>query len=132
MEDININDFDALALPGGFEIYGFYKDAYDKQFLDLIRDFRADNKTIATICVGALPLAKSGALKNKKGTTYNSTLRREALNEFGVNVINNPIVVDDNMITSWNPSTAVNVALLLLELLTTKRNANEVRQLMGF
>ena len=69
INEIDTNDFDALAIPGGFEIYNFYKDAYDKQFLDLIRDFRADNKTIATICVGALPLAKSGALKNKKGTT---------------------------------------------------------------
>ena len=129
---INIDDFDALAIPGGFEIYDFYTDAYDKRFLDLIRGFKADNKTIASICVGALPLAKSGALKGKKGTTYNSAVRREALHEFGINVINKAIVMDDNMITSWNPSTAVNVAFLLLELLTTKSNADEVRQLMGF
>jgi 4-methyl-5(b-hydroxyethyl)-thiazole monophosphate biosynthesis len=36
------------------------------------------------------------------------------------------------MITSWNPSTAVDVALLLLEHLTTKKNADKVRQLLGF
>jgi len=101
-------------------------------FRILIRSFKAKNKTIATICTGALPLGKSGALKNKKGTTYNSPVRREALKEFGAVVTHQPIVIDDNMITSWNPSTAVDVALLLLEHLTTKSNAGKVRQLMGF
>ena len=77
-------------------------------------------------------LGKSGVLKDKKGTTYNRAIRREALQGFGVNVINQPIVIDDNMITSWNPSTAVDVALLLLEHLTTKSNADKVRHLLGF
>jgi len=130
--DIDITSFDALAIPGGFEVYGFYNDAYDDKFLDLIQGFKANNKFIASICVGALPLGKSGVLKGKKGTTYNRAIRREALQGFGVNVINKPIVIDDNMITSWNPSTAVNVALLLLEHLTTKNNADKVRQLLGF
>ena len=130
--EIDINSFDALALPGGFEVYGFYKDAYDEQFLDLIRGFRANNKFIASICVGALPLGKSGVLKDKNGTTYNNPVRREALQGFGVNVLNQPIVMEDNIITSWNPSTAVDVALLLLEHLTTKKNADKVRQLLGF
>ncbi len=132
VDDIDINSFDALAIPGGFEKYGFYHDAYDDKFLDLIRSFKAKDKIIASICVGALPLGKSGVLKDKKGTTYNSAIRREALQGFGVNVIHQPIVMDDNMITSWNPSTAVDVALLLLEHLTTKNNADKVRQLLGF
>jgi 4-methyl-5(b-hydroxyethyl)-thiazole monophosphate biosynthesis len=132
ISDIDINSFDALAIPGGFEVYGFYNDAYNDKFLDLIRGFKANNKFIASICVGALPLGKSGVLKGKKGTTYNSAVRREALQGFGVNVLNQPIVIDDNMITSWNPSTAVDVALLLLEHLTSKNNADKVRQLLGF
>jgi len=132
IDDINVSDFDALAIPGGFEVYGFYNDAYTDKFLDLIQGFKANDKIIASICVGALPLGKSGVLKGKKGTTYNSAIRREALHGFGVNVINQPIVMDDNIITSWNPSTAVDVAFLLLELLTTKKNADKVRQLLGF
>ena len=132
ISDVDINSFDALAIPGGFEVYGFYNDAYDEKFLDLIRSFKANNKFIASICVGALPLGKSGILKDKKGTTYNSEIRREALKGFGVNVIHQPIVVDDNVITSWNPSTAIDVALLLLENLTTKNNADKIRLLLGF
>jgi protein deglycase len=132
IEEIDISSFDALAVPGGFEVYGFYNDAYDERFLGLIRSFKANNKCIASICVGALPLGKSGVLKGKKGTTYNNAKRREALKEFGVQVIHQPIVEDDNMITSWNPSTAVDVALLLLEHLTTKNNAHKIRRLLGF
>ncbi|MCE4566590.1 DJ-1/PfpI family protein [Maribellus sp. CM-23] len=130
--EIDVRDFDALAIPGGFEVYGFYKDAYHEKFLELIRSFRAHNKIIATICVGALPLGKSGVLQGKTATVYNSSVRREALRSFGVQVLDQPIVLDDNMITSWNPSTAIDVALLLLELLTSSENAGKVRSLMGF
>ena len=91
INEIDVNSFDALAIPGGFEVYGFYQDAYDEKFLDLIRGFNANNKIIASICVGALPFAKSGVLKDKKGTTYNSAIRREALKGFGVKVINQPL-----------------------------------------
>ena len=131
--EIDIDTFDALAIPGGFEEYNFYKDAYDDKFLDLIRGFKSKDKIIASICVAALPLGKSGILKNKSGTTYNKTvIRQETLKGFGVHVINEPIVMDDNIITSWNPSTAIDVALLLLELLTSKPNADYIRQIMGF
>ncbi len=132
IDDIDIETFDALALPGGFETYGFYNDAYQDKFLDLIKAFKSANKTIASICVGALPVGKSGVLKGKKGTVYNSRIRRETLEDYGVNVVHQPIVFDDNVITSWNPSTAIDVAFLLLEHLTTKQNADKVRQLMGF
>ncbi len=132
IDEVNVNEFDALAIPGGFEVYDFYNDAYSDNFLDLIREFRANDKIIASICAGALPLGKSGILRGKNGTTYRSTVRREALKNFGVNVLDQPIVIDDNMITSWNPSTAAGVAFLLLEMLTTQENAEKVKQLMGF
>ena len=132
IDEIDARLFDALAIPGGFEVYGFYNDAYDDKFLSLIKTFKSNDKIIASICVGALPIGKSGVLEGRKGTIYNSEIRREALKAFGVNVIHQPIVIDDNVITSWNPATAIDVALLLLEKLTTKNNAGKIRQLMGF
>lgn len=131
--EINVDVYDAIAIPGGFEEFGFYKDAYNENFLNLIKEFKNKNKIIASICVGSLPLAKSGILKDKNGTTYlKNPVRVATLKEHEVNVIENPIVLDDNIITSWNPSTAINVALLLLELLTSKDNAGSIRNMMGF
>lgn len=38
-DQVRTMDFDALAIPGGFEKAGFYEDAYDERCLNLIRDF---------------------------------------------------------------------------------------------
>ena len=34
--EINVDDYDALAIPGGFGEFGFYEEAYDERFLKLI------------------------------------------------------------------------------------------------
>jgi len=131
-DEVDVNIFDAIAIPGGFEVYGFYNDAYDERFLELIRSFKAADKIIASVCAGALPVGKSGILKNKNATVYDMPKRREALKSFGAKVIHQPIVTDGKIITSWNPSTAIGVAFLLLEWLTSKENVDKVRGLMGF
>jgi len=133
IDEVEIDEYEALAIPGGFQEYGFYKDAYNEEFLRLIRMFNAQNKTIASVCVGALPIARSGVLINRRATTYNNNiLRTEELASYTVNVIDEPIVIDCNIITSWNPAMASDVAFLLLEQLTSKNQSNYVREIMGF
>jgi 4-methyl-5(b-hydroxyethyl)-thiazole monophosphate biosynthesis len=133
LDEIDIRSFDAIAVPGGFEEYDFYRDAYDERFLSMIREFNNEGKIIASICVGSLPVAKSGILVNRKGTTYNlKPIRQKTLGGYGVQVVNEPIVIDDNIITSWNPSTAIGVAFTLLEMLTSRENAGYIRKIMGF
>lgn len=133
IDEVNINTFDALAIPGGFEISGFYKDAYHEKFLDIIRAFDKQKKPIASICVGALPIGKSGILKDRFATTYNfSGTRQKQLSEFGAKISTAPIVINENIITSWGPSTAVEVAFNLLEMLTNKENTKHIRKVMGY
>ena len=127
-------DFDALAIPGGFEKAGFYEDAYDERFLDLIREFDEQNKIIASICVAAMPIGKSGILENRKATSYDllDGLRRKQLADFGANVQDEMIVVDKNIITSTGPSTGLDVAFQLLEMLTNSENVRIVKKYMRF
>lgn len=134
LSEVDVSEYAALAIPGGFEEAGFYQDAYQEEFLSLICQFDQAGKDIATICVGALPVGKSGVLKNRKGTTYhlNNGLRRKQLASFGVDVENKLVVVDGNIITSSCPSTASEVAFILLEKLTSQENCQHVRHLMGF
>jgi 4-methyl-5(b-hydroxyethyl)-thiazole monophosphate biosynthesis len=133
LSEVKADDYDALAIPGGFEPYGFYKDAYSEPFLSLIREFAAQNRPIASICVGALPVAKSGLLQGCKATTYNQgEKRQQALHEMGAEVQQVPIVQEANIITSWGPGTAIDVAFMLLERLTSTENTKHVRKLMGF
>lgn len=134
IDEIVVNEYDALAIPGGFEEYGFYEEAYDEKFLKLIREFDKQGKIIATICVAALPVGKSGVLNGRRATTYHlkGAYRQKQLKEFGVNVVNEPIVVDKNIITSYCPETAPGVAFKLLEKLTSTEKMEIVKRDMGF
>ena len=133
-DKVNIKDFDALAIPGGFEKAGFYEDAFDERFLNLIREFDKEGKIIASICVAALALGKSGILTNRKATTYDllDGLRRKQLADFGAIVQDEKIVLDKNIITSTGPSTGLDVAFKLLEMLTNSENVDVVKKCMRF
>ena len=100
--NVKVDDYDALAIPGGFEKAGFYEDTYDERFSNLIRDFDAHGKIIASICVAALPIAKSGILKDRNATTYDllDGKRRKQLAEFGAIVKDEKTVTDKNIISS--------------------------------
>ena len=132
--EINVDEYDALAIPGGFGEFGFYEEVYDERFLKLITEFNTKGKIIAAICSGAMPLGKSGVLKARKATTYHlkNGYWQNKLKEFGVNVVNEPIVIDDNIITSYCPATAPNVAFELLKMLTSEVEMTEIKKAMGF
>lgn len=134
LKNVKMEEFSALAIPGGFEEAGFYEDAFHEEFLSLIRQFDAANRYIASVCVGALPIGKSGVLAMRKATTYHlkEGLRQKQLAALGAAIVNEPIVVDRNIITSYCPSTALSVAFLLLEKLTSPENCRRVKYLMGF
>ena len=96
-DEIDVSEYDALAIPGGFEEFGFYEDAYDERFLNLIREFNCSHKYIASVCVGALPVGASGILKGRKATTYHlgAGKRQKQLAEFGAEVIPDQSVVTE-------------------------------------
>ena len=134
MDEVSADGYDALAIPGGFEEFGFYEEAYNEQLLELIRLFDSQKKWIATVCVGALPVGKSGVLNGRKATTYHlrGAHKQKVLQGFGATIVNSPIVVDDNIITSYCPQTSYGVALLLLEKLTSHKEMVLVKDAMGF
>jgi len=131
---IDPSGFDALAVPGGFEEYGFYEDAYSEEVSVLIRAFQGAGKPIAAVCVGALPVAKSGVLRGRCATTYalSGGRRRTQLADLGASVEDRALVVDGNIATSTGPSSAVHVAFWLLERITDGENRKRIQNLMGF
>jgi 4-methyl-5(b-hydroxyethyl)-thiazole monophosphate biosynthesis len=131
INDINIDDYDALAIPGGTRDAGFYDEAYSEKFLEVIRYFDKEKKYIAGVCTGAMPIAKSGILEGRRATSYPGK-RQVELKEFGVVVEDKDIVIDENIITCSSPSVGLDTAFKLLELLTSKEEANNVREWFGF
>jgi putative intracellular protease/amidase len=68
------------------------------------------------------------ALRSEIRCTWNLNVRPEI--EFGANVQDEMIVVDKNIITSTGPSTALDVAFRLLDMLTNAENVNIVKKYM--
>jgi 4-methyl-5(b-hydroxyethyl)-thiazole monophosphate biosynthesis len=134
IDEVAVDDYAALAIPGGFEDYGYYEDAFNEEFLELTRSFGSSGKPIASVCVGALPLAKSGVLKGRRATTYQKMggKRFKQLEELGARAVTEPVVIEGNVITSAGPFTAMEVAFEFLGMLRTEADASRVREMMGF
>ena len=134
LDEVRVEEFDALALPGGFEEKGFYEDVYQESVLDMIRLFNESEKPIAAVCVGALALGRSGVLEGRNATTYwgQESPRRAQLAELGARVLDASLVVDERIITCHGPAAALDVAFTLLEMLSSEENVESVKKAMGF
>lgn len=134
IEDVDVQAYAALALPGGFAEFGFYEDAYAPAMVALIRAFVAADKPIASVCVGALALGNAGVLRGQNATTYHlgDGRRQRQLAAFGAQVVNRPVVTDGLLTTSWCPQTAPLVAFWLLAALLGQPLAATVKKAMGY
>lgn len=134
LADLDLNEYDALALPGGFEPNGFYEEAFSEPYLAAIKHFINAEKIVASVCVSSLSLGRAGVLHNRKATVYHQVggRRKQQLVDTGAEFIDQPIVRDRNIVTSSGPGTASEVAFLLVEMLTNKSNADHIRKVMRF
>lgn len=130
--DLDLDSFDALAVPGGFEGAGFYDDALSEPFLNVIRHFEARGKIVASVCVASLSLGAAGVLNGRRATTYHQTggKRRAQLESYGAQFVDESIVIDGNLMSSTGPGTGIEVAFALLRELTSRRVADHIRDLM--
>ena len=133
-EEIEIEQYDALVIPGGFGMSGFFKDGKDIRIQTIIKKFIENKKIVVGICTGAILLGETGVLENKKATTYFLDNERyfKQLNKFKAIPIKEKIVKDENIFTTANPESALEMAFILLELLTDKKNMDLVKLNMGY
>lgn len=133
-EEIEIDQYDALIIPGGFGMSGFFKDGKDIRIQNIIKKFIEKKKIVIGICTGAILLGEAGVLENKKATTYFLDNERyfKQLNNFKAIPTKEKIVKDENIFTTANPESALEMAFILLELLTNKKNMDLVKLNMGY
>lgn len=132
LQDINLYDYDAIAIPGGFEPSGFYDDALSEPFVAVIKHFNQYEKPIASVCVSSIALGHAGILTDRKATTYHQLggKRKQQLEQTGATFVDRPVVKDQHIITSTGPGTALEVAFLLLEEITSTENVTALREKM--
>lgn len=132
VSDLDLDSFDALAVPGGFAKAGFYEDALSEEFLTVIRQFESRGKIVASVCVASLALGAAGILHGRRATTYHQVggKRKAQLEGYGAQFVDEAIVIDGTLMTSTGPGTAIEVAFALLRDLTSKTVVDRIRALM--
>jgi 4-methyl-5(b-hydroxyethyl)-thiazole monophosphate biosynthesis len=72
ISNVNIDDYDAIAIPGGWPGTPFNEQTNGETFQKLITDACNKNKVIATMCFGIFPLGEAGLLDGVKATSFTS------------------------------------------------------------
>jgi protease I len=109
-----VDDYDALVLPGG--VANPDRLRMDEGAVSFVREFIATGKPVAAICHAPWMLIEADAVRGKRLTSWPS-LQTDIRNAGG-KWVNEPAVVDANLITSRKPDDIPAFNGALLEALT--------------
>ena len=96
IEDVKVEDYNVLVLPGG--VKAMEKVRQEKKIIEFISEFNKKKKTIACICSAAQLLISAKVVKGRKIAGYYSM--KDDLINAGAIYTDLPAVVDDNIITT--------------------------------
>lgn len=99
INDINVDDYIALVLPGGQINPDILR--VDDTAVQTVRDFVADDKIVAAICHAPWLLIEAGVVDGREMTAYPSI--RTDLHNAGAHVVDKQVSISNGIITSRNP-----------------------------
>jgi 4-methyl-5(b-hydroxyethyl)-thiazole monophosphate biosynthesis len=119
-DDVDMNDYDALILPGGMP--GTNNLATHTGVCTTLKDFAAAGKLLAAICAAPSVLGGLGILEGRKATCYPGFEPKLA----GAEVYADNVVADGNIITSRGMGTAIEFGLAIIEYFADSEVVNEL------
>lgn len=102
-------DLDILFVPGGS---GAFEAVENDSVMRFLRDHGRTAKYITSVCTGSILLAAAGLLDGYKATTHWATV--PMLETFGVQTVNERIVIDRNRISGGGVTAGIDFGLMLL------------------
>lgn len=104
-DEVDFAKLDGIVLPGGMP--GTLNLGADETVTRIVREFAAAGKLVAAICAAPSVLGQESVLKGRKATCHPGF--EEKL--IGAEWLEQPVVRDDNIITSRGMGTAIPFAL---------------------
>jgi protease I len=98
IDEVRPEDYQALFIPGGYSPDHLRAD---RRFVDFVRAFDEQKKTVAAVCHGPQILMTAGLVKGRTLTAW--TTIQDDLKQVGAKVKDEPVVEDGNWITSRKP-----------------------------
>lgn len=123
VDEARADDFDALILPGGVRNPDHLR--LNVRVIELIRDFNRQKKPIAAICHGPWLLVEADVLRGRTATSWPSI--RIDLKNAGANVVDEPVAVDGNIITSRKPDDVEPFTNALIDQIENAPEVTEIR-----
>jgi len=99
VDTVDTADFDALVLPGG--VANPDKLRMNDRAVEIVAEFMEDDKLVAAICHAPWLLVEADVVDGRRVTGWPSV--RTDLANAGASVVDEPVVVDGNLITSRKP-----------------------------
>lgn len=121
LEQVDIDDYDALLLPGG--VGNPDKMRLEETAVNIVEDFVDADKTVAAICHAPWLLVEADVVDGRRVTSWPSV--RTDLTNAGADVVDQEVVVDGNLITSRKPDDIPAFIDALLKALTEQRVTEE-------
>jgi deglycase len=115
LKDARTQDFCGLLIPGGFMPDKLRRDP---KVLSLTREFFEQGKLVAFICHGGWIPISAGILRGKRAT--GSLGIKDDLENAGAIWVNQPVVVDGNLISSRTPQDLAPFAKAMVDFLQAK------------
>ena len=94
--------------------------------IELIRQFARQGKPVAAICHGPWLLVEADLLRGRTATSWPSI--RTDLRNAGAKVVDQPAVIDGNIVTSRNPQDVEAFTKALIDLVEQAPEVSEIRQ----
>ena len=95
---VSPDEIDGIIVPGGF---GPDRLRRYPAVLDLVKAVFDQGKLVAAICHGGWVLVSAGVLKGRKATCVAAI--KDDVSNAGANYVDEPVVVDGNLVTSRSP-----------------------------
>lgn len=121
LKDTINSDFEAIIVPGGLEAAKTFSS--NQLVQEILKRFEKNHKLIAAMCASTTALHAAGIGKGKKATSY--PIFKDKLETF-YNYQETPVAIDENLITSRGPGTAMAWALAIVKQLLGSTKAKEV------
>jgi len=121
INNIIVDDFDMMVLPGGWD--GTYALAENARVQELLKEFK-EKKIVGAMCAAPYALKQAGVL-GETYTAYPGAVEEIAHPGY---VSDRKVVVDGNVMTSQGPGTAVCFGLAIVERLVGKETMQQVKE----
>jgi len=120
---------DLLVVPGGFGTRPVLQDA---ETIDWIRRSAASAERVASVCTGALVLARAGLLDNRRATTHWGSFGLLASLGHNITVDREARFVDDGVLTSAGVASGMDLAFHVVETFFGKDVADETARYIEY